>query len=163
MREVGDHGVDHGMQRVKGRGPCVQLPYPLAGPFEGVAMLLADGHDEGVTDERHDTTDLERRHRAAMTEAHQREEARLVVDIQLGPVARLDRVLHRQRVQTEHLLDIREVGHGGMVESHPQEPPGFPGGDPASAQAVDHINASIVKSLIRRHRSSIDSRRQSAA
>ena len=48
-------------------------------------------------------------------------EQRLVVDVELGPLVALDRVLDRQRVQLELVVDQRELGVGGVLQTDPDE------------------------------------------
>jgi len=87
-----------------------------------IGLAPPNGHDEPVTDEDHHVTGLDIRGRLDVAQRLQRQEDRVVVDIELGSLVALDCVLNRQRRELELLVHQGELGVSGILQADPDEP-----------------------------------------
>ena len=99
-----------------------------AHPAQDVAVAVADGHDERRPEEDGDLADV---HDLLVVDVGDRledHEHDVVVDLQLGTLVRLDRVLDGQGRQVEVARDGGDVVRRRLLQPDPDEAVGAPGG-----------------------------------
>jgi hypothetical protein len=85
------------------------------------ATTVPDRDDEVAAGEQVDLAGLDGVVGVDVPEGLEGEEQALVVPLELGPLVGLERVLDRERVQTERVRDVVELALAGLVEAHPDE------------------------------------------
>lgn len=118
-----DHGVEDG---VEDRDGAQAEPVGVgleARPdvLERARLAPADRDDEPVTDEEHDLAGLDVGRRLDVAQRLEDGEHRPVVALDLPPLTALDRVLDRERVQLELVVDDGELAVRGVLQTDPDE------------------------------------------
>ena len=121
---VVDHAVHDRVQHrgwAQGQLVAVELE-AVAHVAQRVALTATDRDDEAVPDEDHDLTGLDVGGLLEIAQGLQHREDAAFVRLDLGPLVALDRVLDRERVQRQLVVDRVELRVGRVLEPDPDEP-----------------------------------------
>jgi hypothetical protein len=144
VHDLVEHGVEHGA------GPeGQQVRVGLQAPphrLERAALAVPHRDDEVLADEQHDLADLDVGGLVHVAQRLDDHEQRVAVELELGALMGVDRVLDRERVQLQLVGDLVELRRGRLVQADPHEAVALParGVQGVAQVAVDVVAAALT-------------------
>ena len=149
-----DDGVADPVQH--GRGPVAQQvrhPFePAADRVEHAAAPVLHGHHEVLPGEQHDLPADQLGPRLVEVQRLEHHEQALVVDVELGPLVGVHRVLDRERVRGEIQREVVELVVGRLVQPEPDEAARHAAGLPDGLGHADRLPPTVgVEGAVHEH------------